>query len=60
MIVMLLVGFILPVSITLIQGPYLNNIFVTGRIFNTSAYCTTSLLIVIYSPFVVGIPDRIF
>ena len=60
MIVTLPVGVILPVSITLIQGPYLNNIFVTGRILNTCAYCTTSLLIVIYSPFVVGIPDRIF
>ena len=46
--------------VTLIQGPYLNNIFVIGRILNTCAYCTTSLLIVIYSPFVVGIPDSIF
>ena len=60
MIVTLPVGVILPVSITHTQGPYLNNIFVTGRIFNVCAYRTTSLLIVIYSPFIVGILDRIF
>ena len=52
-----LIHLILLVSKTLIQGPYLN-IFVTGIIFDTCAYCTTSLLIVIYSTFIVGILDR--